>query len=113
MSENCRVFYIILFPKKRALCPNIYTVGLGLIVVKPGERSGCKNRNIQLEEMIKVRKIILNNQQDITNNSKRSKKDRDSYPFDLNKVVLGAKFDDNDKNLHLSAVILDKVKSFY
>ena len=80
-------------------------------MVKPGERSGCKNRNIQLEEMIKVRKIILNNQQDIVNNSKRSKKDRDLYPFDLNKVVLGTKFD--DKNLHLSAVILDKVKSFY
>ena len=86
-------------------------MGLGLIVVKPGERSGCKNRNIQLEEMIKVRQIILNNQQDILNNSKRSKKDRDSYPFDLNKVVLGAKFD--DKNLHLSAVILDKVKTFF
>ena len=83
------------------------TRGLGLIVVKPGERSGCKNRNIQLEEMIKVRQI--GHIQDI--NTIKKKKDRDPYPFDLSKVVLGAKFD--DKNLYLSEVILDKVSYHY
>ena len=90
-------------PKSRIL--KLGTKGLGLIVVKPGERSGCKNSNIQLEEMIKIRQIIMQEQE--TNLKK--KKYRDPYPFDLSKVVLGAKFD--DKVLHLSEVILDKVRN--
>ena len=83
---------------------NLGTSGLGLIIVKPGERNGCKNRNIQIEEMVKVRKI---ENLCVENPSKRKRVKE--YPFDLNKVVLGAKF--NDSELHFSDVILDRVSS--
>ena len=82
------------------------TKGLGVVVVKPGERYGCKNRNIQVDEMIKIRGIEIS-PEDFGPNATKKKK-AFGYPFDLNKVVLGAKF--NDTDLHFSDVILDKVR---
>ena len=53
----------------------------------------------------KIRQITIHDQ----DTNVKKKKDRDPYPFDLSKVVLGVKFD--EKILHLSEVILDKVRN--
>ena len=64
--------------------------GLRLSILKPNERSNVKNKNILLENMMKVRNIPIGN------------------PVDLSKVTLGVKFDDKDIYVKYSKVILDK-----
>lgn len=64
--------------------------GLRLSILKPNERSNVKNKNILIENMMKVRNIPI------------------GTPVDLSKVTLGVKFDDKDICVKYSKVILDK-----